>query len=52
MLDDFGHRDKHDYYFGSYSSFHIHEEMLKDEVGTYISGYHLTIPLIGFIPQI
>jgi len=21
---------KHDYYFGSYSSFHIHEEMLKD----------------------
>ena len=22
--------DKHDYYFGSYSSHHIHEEMLKD----------------------
>lgn len=34
MLDDFGARDKHDYYFGSYSSFHIHEEMLKDTVRT------------------
>jgi len=30
MIQDFGERDKHDYYFGSYSSFHIHEEMLKD----------------------
>lgn len=34
MLNDFGERDKHDYYFGSYSSFHIHEEMLKDTVRT------------------
>lgn len=34
MLDDFGARDKHDYYYGSYSSFHIHEEMLKDTVRT------------------
>jgi len=34
MLDDFGDRDKHDYYYGSYSSFHIHEEMLKDTVRT------------------
>jgi hypothetical protein len=34
MLSDFGDRDKHDYYFGSYSSFHIHEEMLKDTVRT------------------
>jgi protein arginine N-methyltransferase 1 len=25
---------KHDYYFGSYSSFYIHEEMLKDRVRT------------------
>jgi hypothetical protein len=24
----------HDYYYGSYSSFHIHEEMLKDTVRT------------------
>jgi type I protein arginine methyltransferase len=24
----------HDYYYGSYSSFHIHEEMLKDSVRT------------------
>ena len=24
----------HDYYFGSYSSFYIHEEMLKDTVRT------------------
>ena len=32
MVDDFGARDKHDYYYGSYSSFHIHEEMLKDRV--------------------
>lgn len=29
-----GGKDKHDYYFGSYSSFHIHEEMLKDTVRT------------------
>ena len=34
MLDDLGGRDKHDYYFSSYSSFHIHEEMLKDTVRT------------------
>jgi len=34
MLNDFGDRSKHDYYFGSYSSFHIHEEMLKDTVRT------------------
>ena len=34
MFDDFANRDKHDYYFGSYSSFHIHEEMLKDTVRT------------------
>lgn len=24
----------HDYYYGSYSSFYIHEEMLKDNVRT------------------
>lgn len=24
----------HDYYFGSYSNFYIHEEMLKDTVRT------------------
>ena len=24
----------HDYYFGSYSNFYIHEEMLKDSVRT------------------
>jgi len=34
MFNDFGARDKHDYYYGSYSSFHIHEEMLKDTVRT------------------
>ena len=34
MYNDLGGRDKHDYYFGSYSSFHIHEEMLKDTVRT------------------
>lgn len=27
-------REKHDYYFGSYSHFYIHEEMLKDTVRT------------------
>ena len=26
--------EKHDYYFGSYSHFYIHEEMLKDQVRT------------------
>ena len=34
MHNDFGDRAKHDYYYGSYSSFHIHEEMLKDTVRT------------------
>lgn len=34
MLSDLSGRDQHDYYFGSYSSFHIHEEMLKDTVRT------------------
>jgi protein arginine N-methyltransferase 1 len=27
-------KEKHDYYFGSYSHFYIHEEMLKDTVRT------------------
>ena len=27
-------KEKHDYYFGSYSHFYIHEEMLKDEIRT------------------
>ena len=27
---NFDEAKKHDYYFGSYSSHHIHEEMLKD----------------------
>ena len=27
---NFDEADKHDYYFNSYSSHHIHEEMLKD----------------------
>lgn len=26
--------EKHDYYFGSYSHFYIHEEMLKDQIRT------------------
>jgi len=30
----FDDASKHDYYFGSYSSHHIHEEMLKDTVRT------------------
>ena len=34
LLTDLGGRELHDYYFGSYSSFHIHEEMLKDSVRT------------------
>jgi len=34
LLTDLSGRDQHDYYFGSYSSFHIHEEMLKDSVRT------------------
>ena len=27
-------RGDHDYYFGSYSNYYIHEEMLKDTVRT------------------
>jgi len=27
-------KEKHDYYFGSYSHFYIHEEMLKDQIRT------------------
>ena len=34
LFADLSGRDQHDYYFGSYSSFHIHEEMLKDTVRT------------------
>jgi type I protein arginine methyltransferase len=34
LLTDLSGREQHDYYFGSYSSFHIHEEMLKDSVRT------------------
>ena len=33
MCDLSGKKD-HDYYYGSYSSFYIHEEMLKDSVRT------------------
>lgn len=34
LLTDLSGKGEHDYYFGSYSSFHIHEEMLKDSVRT------------------
>lgn len=34
MFADFSEKKKHDYYYGSYSNFHIHEEMLKDNVRT------------------
>jgi len=34
MFDDFGGKKNHDYYYGSYSNFHIHEEMLKDQIRT------------------
>ena len=30
MFTDFSGKKNHDYYFGSYSNFYIHEEMLKD----------------------
>ena len=31
---NFDEANKHDYYFNSYSSHHIHEEMLKDKSRT------------------
>ena len=35
LIQDLTYNDqKHDYYFGSYSHFYIHEEMLKDQVRT------------------
>lgn len=35
LIQDLSYNDeKHDYYFGSYSHFYIHEEMLKDKVRT------------------
>jgi len=34
LLTDLSGKELHDYYYGSYSSFHIHEEMLKDAVRT------------------
>ena len=35
LITDLTYNDqKHDYYFGSYSHFYIHEEMLKDQVRT------------------
>ena len=30
MFTDFSGKKDHDYYYGSYSNFYIHEEMLKD----------------------
>ena len=37
MFDDAGFADLHENYFHNYSTFHVHEEMLKDDVrtGTY-----------------
>jgi len=34
MVAGITNREKHDYYFGSYSHFYIHEEMLKDTIRT------------------
>lgn len=35
LIQDLTYNDeKHDYYFGSYSHFYIHEEMLKDKIRT------------------
>ena len=34
MFTDFSGKKDHDYYYGSYSNFYIHEEMLKDSVRT------------------
>jgi len=34
MVSDLSGREKHDYYYGSYSHFYIHEEMLKDTIRT------------------
>lgn len=34
LIKDFGHNEKLDYYFDSYSHFNIHEEMIKDKVRT------------------
>lgn len=34
LVKDMAHDDKQDYYFGSYSHFNIHEEMIKDRVRT------------------
>ena len=34
MVADLSGREQHDYYYGSYSHFYIHEEMLKDSVRT------------------
>jgi len=35
LIQDLTYNDeKHDYYFGSYSHFYIHEEMLKDQIRT------------------
>ena len=34
LVADLSGRENHDYYYGSYSHFYIHEEMLKDTVRT------------------
>jgi protein arginine N-methyltransferase 1 len=34
LIADFTHKEGGDYYFDSYSNFHIHEEMLKDKIRT------------------
>jgi protein arginine N-methyltransferase 1 len=42
LIQDLTYLDsKHDYYFGSYSHFYIHEEMLKDKVRT--NAYRMAI---------
>lgn len=32
MVGDMDYKNEKDYYFNSYSSFYIHEEMIKDRV--------------------
>ncbi len=45
-----GDKEEKDYYFNSYSTFYIHEEMIKDRVNNL--NYYLYIKIIYFLSKI
>jgi hypothetical protein len=50
LPSNMGAKQEKDYYFNSYSSFYIHEEMIKDRVIFYILIY-FTVDKNRFVPK-